>query len=282
MVSIFFLCISLVLNTIQNTSKVSAFNNYTLSVPQTNTKDTSPCVLLKAVTLQVDNTEPQKMLTCKTTVGEVLAAKSFAREKYEYANGAVQEGQSIKVASVTRTRKLVWQPIPYAKEETYSNKIAHRKRVYTQKGQTGVMGVVVETITYANGKSKTLVVEKWREKEPVTEIVTIGSKYPMQKTVVNGVVVNYWKKLTVVATSYDKNCLGCNDTTATGAKLTKGIIAVDPRVIPLHTRMYVPGYGFGKAEDVGGAVKGNKIDLAYDDLRYGDWSKRTVTIYIID
>jgi len=53
--------------------------------------------------------------------------------------------------------------------------------------------------------------------------------------------------------------------TASGVPLTKGIVAVDPRVIPLGTRMFIPGYGFAIAADTGGAVIGNLIDLGYPD-----------------
>jgi len=76
------------------------------------------------------------------------------------------------------------------------------------------------------------------------------------------------------ATSYDKNCEGCNETTATGTILTHGTCAVDPKVIPLGTYFYVPNYGLCHAEDTGGAVKVKKIDLGFDDVRNGWWSQR--------
>jgi 3D (Asp-Asp-Asp) domain-containing protein len=281
MLSILLLCTILVSHTLQESFKVEAFFDFSLATVVAQRND-SPCMLLKTVAFSMDDSEAETVLSCMQTTQEFLIERGLDPVEYEYEESELIDGQVLSVRRVTKTRRLVWQSIPYNREETYSNKVPHRKRVYTQGGKNGTMGIVIETMTYTNGKKKEVIVEKWREKEPISEVVTIGSKYRMQKTVVKGTTVYYWKKLTVVATSYDKNCLGCNEWTATGAKLTKGIIAVDPRVIPLHTRMYVPGYGFGKAEDVGGAVKGNKIDLGFDDLRYGDWSKRTVTIYIID
>ena len=53
--------------------------------------------------------------------------------------------------------------------------------------------------------------------------------------------------------------------TATGVFVTYGVVAVDPNVIPLGTKMFIPGYGYGVAADTGGAVKGNIIDLGYPD-----------------
>lgn len=70
--------------------------------------------------------------------------------------------------------------------------------------------------------------------------------------------------------------------TATGRTTKRGIVAVDPRVIPLGTRLYIEGYGYGEAQDVGGGVKGNKIDLFMETrsecLR---WGRRSTKVYIL-
>jgi 3D (Asp-Asp-Asp) domain-containing protein len=89
------------------------------------------------------------------------------------------------------------------------------------------------------------------------------------------------RKLTVFSTSYDKNCSGCSETTALGLKTGYGVVAVDPNVIPLGSKIYVPGYGTAVAGDTGGSIKGNKIDLGFDDVRKGWWSSRFVEIYIL-
>jgi 3D (Asp-Asp-Asp) domain-containing protein len=52
---------------------------------------------------------------------------------------------------------------------------------------------------------------------------------------------------------------------STGVEVHKGIVAVDPEVIPYFTRVYVPGYGPGLAADTGGAINGRRIDLGYSD-----------------
>ena len=67
--------------------------------------------------------------------------------------------------------------------------------------------------------------------------------------------------------------------TATGVSVGYGIVAVDPSVIPLGTRMSVPGYGEGIAADTGGAIQGNTIDLWFPTLAQANaWGRRTVTI----
>ena len=69
--------------------------------------------------------------------------------------------------------------------------------------------------------------------------------------------------------------------TASGLPVGVGVIAVDPRVIPLGTRVFVPGYGAAVAADVGSAVKGNIIDLWMPSTAAARaWGRRTVTITV--
>ncbi len=82
------------------------------------------------------------------------------------------------------------------------------------------------------------------------------------------------RKMVVSAT-----CYILKGTTATGVPVGPGVVAVDPTVIPLGTRMYIPGYGKGVAADVGGGIKGRIIDLWYSTYaQCAKWGRRTVTI----
>ncbi len=82
--------------------------------------------------------------------------------------------------------------------------------------------------------------------------------------------------MTVSATGY-----ALPGTTATGIPVGWGVVAVDPNVIPLGTRMYIPGYGEGVAADTGGAVDGREIDLWFPTRAQAlAWGRRTVTITI--
>ncbi|MHB1346386.1 MAG: 3D domain-containing protein, partial [Candidatus Humimicrobiaceae bacterium] len=88
----------------------------------------------------------------------------------------------------------------------------------------------------------------------------------------------------MVATAYYSGGGGLNGNgiTAIGFRTKKGIVAVDPKVIPLGTRLYIPGYGEALAADTGGWIKGNRIDLVFETLedcyRYG---RRKIKVYTV-
>ncbi|MDQ0158344.1 3D domain-containing protein [Alkalibacillus salilacus] len=95
------------------------------------------------------------------------------------------------------------------------------------------------------------------------------------------------RTITVSATAYTADCAGCSGVTATGVDLNanpnKKVIAVDPDVIPLGTKVHVEGYGTAIAADTGGAINGNKIDVHVPtkDEAY-DWGTRTVDVTIVE
>jgi len=92
----------------------------------------------------------------------------------------------------------------------------------------------------------------------------------------------FTRSIVVEATGYTRYDEGCSDYTATGEYLRRGIIAVDPSIIPMGTRVFIPGYGVAVAADTGGAIRGNKIDLAFDSRSEAfAWGRRTVTMFII-
>ncbi|WP_188454699.1 3D domain-containing protein [Virgibacillus oceani] len=95
------------------------------------------------------------------------------------------------------------------------------------------------------------------------------------------------KTISVKATAYTAGCDGCSGVTSTGVNLTENpnakVIAVDPNVIPLGSEVYVEGYGYATAADIGGGINGNEIDIhvpTKDDAY--NWGVRTVDVTIIN
>ena len=96
------------------------------------------------------------------------------------------------------------------------------------------------------------------------------------------------RTITVTATAYTAQCSGCSGITATGLDLkanpNQKVIAVDPNVIPLGSRVYVEGYGEAIAADTGGAIKGaDRIDVFIPDKQEAlNWGVRTVKLTILN
>ncbi len=98
---------------------------------------------------------------------------------------------------------------------------------------------------------------------------------------------NVVKEFTVSASAFTASCNGCSGITKTGINLKTNpgvkVIAVDPSVIKLGTKVYVEGYGYAIAGDTGGAIKGNKIDVFFPTKGEAyKWGRKNVTIKILN
>ncbi|MBP2651740.1 MAG: yocH 2 [Firmicutes bacterium] len=93
----------------------------------------------------------------------------------------------------------------------------------------------------------------------------------------------YSRAVTVSASAYTRYDSGNCAYTARGHVVRRGLVAVDPDIIPLGTRLYINGYGYAIADDVGGAIQGNSVDLAFDNVDEAmGFGRRKVTVYILD
>jgi uncharacterized protein YabE (DUF348 family) len=245
----------------------------------------------RAATINVDG-KTIHTRTLANNVAELLSQEGIELVSKDYAvpsaTEPVRDGMNI---SVTRVREeffteseyipyeTVWQPDPTMEIDT---------RRTAQAGDEGLKKRTIR-VTYENGReTKRSVDREWIESAPVTQIINYGTKIVKRDlTLPDGATVTYWRKLRVLATSYTAASSGKAIThpeygiTATGMRAGNGIVAVDPRVINLRTRIYVPGYGVAIAGDTGGRIKGKRIDLGYDEASLVLWYK-WVDVYLLD
>ncbi|MEK5069248.1 3D domain-containing protein [Sporosarcina sp. FSL K6-1508] len=110
---------------------------------------------------------------------------------------------------------------------------------------------------------------------------------PAVKTISRSSSVKPVKEFTVSATAYTAYCNGCSGITKTGINLRENsdlkVIAVDPNVIKLGTKVHVEGYGYAIAGDTGGSIKGNKIDVFIPSKSEAyKWGRKNVKITIVE
>ncbi|MGI6566079.1 MAG: DUF348 domain-containing protein [Firmicutes bacterium] len=200
----------------------------------------------------------------------------------------VASSQTVEVIRVTVEQITVEEDLPYASREWAEPTLEKGKTKVVQQGQLGVQEKVYE-VTCENGREVNRELLLTRVvREPKDEIIGIGTREPSKSVITTSRgPIQYKEVKEMVATAYypgpESTGKWADGITATGVKAGYGIAAVDPKVIPLGSRLYVPGYGHALAADVGGAIKGNRIDLCFDTyneaIQYG---RRTVKVYILE
>lgn len=140
---------------------------------------------------------------------------------------------------------------------------------------------VTTKVSYYEGEEFSKEIVSTEIIEPKNKVVSRGTKIIWRTLSTPEGEIRYWRKMRVYATHYDSRCLGCNETTAIGMRAGKGVIAVDPKVIKLRSQVYIPGYGTAVAGDTGGAIKGNIIDLGFEDARTAGWRAQYIDIYLL-
>jgi 3D (Asp-Asp-Asp) domain-containing protein len=148
----------------------------------------------------------------------------------------------------------------------------------------GVEGIMQQRITtvYVNGHKVGHKIAEKVARHPVSELVLVGRKIrpKLGSNTLTGRSESGFdvlQTLTVVATAYI-----AGGRTASGVPAEPGVIAVDPSVIPLGTKLYIRGIGIVRAEDTGGAIQGNRIDICVSSAWAADqWGVRTIQIYKI-
>jgi resuscitation-promoting factor RpfB len=188
----------------------------------------------------------------------------------------VTNGMVIGLATIRDVKQSQNTPIPYATVYQYDSSQADGTTLVAQPGTDGYVHREF-TVKQINGQEVVRQETTETTVQPTDEVVTIGTYVPATPTPEPAAVYvapdssgQCLATYSVWATYYTAASAG-GSTTATGTGVYKGIIAVDPRVIPLGTRIYVPGYGYGIAADTGGGVEGYFIDLAYSAGDNYDW-----------
>jgi len=164
--------------------------------------------------------------------------------------------------------------IAYKTESRNDPSLPMGQKKILQEGENG-QEKIVTTLIIENGQTVSENTTSTVIKPAKPRIVLTGS---MQVASRGGVDFAYTKKLRMLASAYTHT----GNRTATDTKPRVGVVAVDPDVIPLGSRLYIDGYGFARAEDTGGAIKDDKIDLFMDTQAAANrFGRKWVTVYVL-
>jgi len=271
-----------------------------------------------------DGGEEEEIHATKGTVEDVLKDQEVEYDDSDRIEPGldeeVEEDMEISVTYIDTEEDEVEEKIPYETiEEEDSSLPKGESKVKTE----GKEGKVVKTykVTYENGEEVSReVVDKDVKEKSKDKKVAIGTKEPEPEKTSDSTPSKSessesssksssntetssnsdsnsssssesesspsGETMTMEATAYGPDCAGCSGTSATGMNLNGGgkVIAVDPSVIPLGSKVWVEGYGEAIAGDTGGDIQGNRIDVLMESesKASSSWGRRTVQVKILD
>ena len=168
--------------------------------------------------------------------------------------------------------------VPFGTQFIDDPELAFGDKKVEKEGVKGKDLVIFENIT-REGHEQKIELDRKRVAEPVNAVVRQGVA---QSILTPNGYVKYKRVIYGEATAYTWGG-GASGHTSIGLWPKRGIVAVDPRVIPYYTKLYIPGYGMAIAGDTGGAIVGTRIDLFMDSLHECyQWGRRDVEIYILE
>lgn len=238
--------------------------------------------------------EEIKVSTFKKTVKDLLEEQQIEYDEDDKImpslDSEVVDYMDIEVVNVEKHEKVEVEEIPFQVKTVDDKNLLKGKSEVAQEGAPGKKELTY-MLTYENGVLvEKALTEEVVSVEPQEKVVKNGIKeemivasrgtntrYPSQSNG-NNTVASGGSHMIVEATAYSGHGI-----TSTGTKPKWGTIAVDPRVIPYGTKVYIPQFNMTfTAEDCGGAIKGNKIDIFMNSgTECYSWGRRKIDIYVI-
>ena len=208
----------------------------------------------------------------------------------EYAR-YVKAGETLQLKSWQTRLETETVVLPYQIHENYTSAVWDGYSHIRQTGAPGEQKITTEVLYIGGIEQNRAVIGKTILAQPMDTIIDIGTAQLGAHTDVTAPDFHYHRRVRMEATAYSAgfSCTGKHPgdpwfgITASGRPVEHGIVAVDRQVIPLGTRLYVEGYGFAIAADVGSAIRGYKIDLFMENLSdVRQFGRRHLYVWILD
>lgn len=209
------------------------------------------------------------------TVGQLLAEEGLALIGQDFSrppiNHPLSTADTIEIVRVRETLEIGQEVTLFETQWIPDEALQLDQQEVRQTGEHGVLKTRTR-IRYENGQEVERTLEdEWLDQEPNNRVIAYGTDIVIRTLETEAGPIEYWRRIPMLTTAYSAATSGKPPDhpqygiTRSGMVAGRGIVAVDPRVVPLLTEVYVPGYGRAVAGDTGGGVLGKHIDLGYND-----------------
>ncbi|ULT59659.1 ubiquitin-like domain-containing protein [Neobacillus drentensis] len=237
----------------------------------------------------VDGGKSQKVWSTSTTVADFLTQQGIKLNELDRVEPSltdrITENGVVNVIRVEKVTDVVEEPVQFAVVTKKDEKLQKGQEKVIAPGKQGRVSRQYEVVLENGREVSRKLINEQNILQKQDKVVAVGTK-DLALQVSRGEAPN-GQEFYVTATAYTAYCNGCSGHTATGLNLRANpnmkVIAVDPRIIPLGSKVYVEGYGYAVAADTGGAIKGYIVDLLMpshaDAYR---WGRKKVKITVLN
>ncbi|MCZ0756748.1 G5 and 3D domain-containing protein [Anoxybacillus sp. J5B_2022] len=230
----------------------------------------------------------QQVWATSTTVADFLKQHNITLNELDRVEPSlhekIKENMVVKVIKVQKVTDVVEEAVDFAVVTRKDDRLPKGEKRVISPGQKGIVSKQYEVVL-ENGKkvSRTLVKTKILQQSK-DRVVVVGTN---ENALTSRSSSQAAREIYVTATAYTAYCGGCSGRTSTGINLRSNphlkVIAVDPRIIPLGSKVYVEGYGYAIAADTGSGINGYEIDVFFPEKSAAfRWGARRVKVRIID
>lgn len=263
--------------------KLNNGDDYTVSTDKIT--DNSVITINRAMPVNVEiDGDIKTVRTTKKTVGELISSMNLDEDKYFVEgdkNTQLHTDAKVKVLNVSSKLVLRDEVQNYQVIKEPDSALARGNEEVIQVGRNGLNRLLVREKYHKGVKVGEEVVQTSQLVRPVDQVIREGTAEPKIQSTIG--LRSYSQMLYMEASAYLPYDGGGAGYTALGIPARYGVVAVDPDIIPLGTRLYIPGYGEAIAADTGGAINGYMIDLCMEDYTQAiAFGRRGVEVYILD
>nr|WP_084279230.1 G5 and 3D domain-containing protein [Anoxybacillus tepidamans] len=229
----------------------------------------------------------QQVWATSTTVADFLKQHNITLNELDRVepslNDKIKANMVVKVTKVQKVTDVVEEPVNFAVVTRRDASLPRGQQRVISPGEKGLVSKQYEVILENGKEVSRKLVKTETVKQSQDRVVAVGTR---ETYITSRGSAQSSREIYVTATAYTAYCSGCSGKTRTGINLRSNphmkVIAVDPRIIPLGSKVYVEGYGYAIAGDTGAGINGYEIDVFFPDKSSAfRWGKKRVKVRII-